>query len=404
MTLTRLYENPKRVIEKRNKRFADHVRFRFLTAKGDKPDKRTIEQSEKYEGLNMALRDELPRLFSLTGKAMRGCLHNFVAIRMAWLNVWQRKMMFAIEGLPNNFSEIFKEFKDDFSFTEGQVLSLSITNGSLLQDISNMANFLTPATTYSGESALSPRRPPTFGSSNNRSVSLNSDGSIVFPADYKRNSGSFTHSPLGEGLSLSNMSLPSSGRMRASSNVSGRGPGTPDTSLSSRTMSGTTPVSLGNRPSTSGGHSIDPLPQLPRLSIETPSFNLGTESSTMRPFSADDYFNGPEGAHPSPSPANRYSDFFSSAMPMSDSPIAQTPVSTETPGKKIKVLFLAASVYEFNIDRSRREAGYPYLTYVAGEIFDVIGEKGELWLARNQDDSTRSIGWIWNKHFAKLAS
>jgi len=91
-------------------------------------------------------------------------------------------------------------------------------------------------------------------------------------------------------------------------------------------------------------------------------------------------------------------------MPMSDSPIAQTPASLEEPGKKLKVLFLAASVYEFNIDRSRREAGYPYLTYVAGEIFDVIGEKGELWLARNQDDPTSQIGWIWNKHFAKLAT
>jgi hypothetical protein len=38
------------------------------------------------------------------------------------------------------------------------------------------------------------------------------------------------------------------------------------------------------------------------------------------------------------------------------------------------------------------------------QIFDVIGEKGELWLAKNQDDATNQVGWIWNKHFAKLAS
>ena len=67
-------------------------------------------------------------------------------------------------------------------------------------------------------------------------------------------------------------------------------------------------------------------------------------------------------------------------------------------------LFLAASVYEFNIDRSRREAGFPYLTYVSGEIFDVIAERGELWLARNQDDAERVVGWIWNKHFAKVGA
>ena len=67
-----------------------------------------------------------------------------------------------------------------------------------------------------------------------------------------------------------------------------------------------------------------------------------------------------------------------------------------------KVLFLAASLYEFNIDKSRREAGYPYLTYTEGEVFDVIAEKGELWLAKNQDDPSGQVGWIWTQHFAKL--
>jgi hypothetical protein len=66
-------------------------------------------------------------------------------------------------------------------------------------------------------------------------------------------------------------------------------------------------------------------------------------------------------------------------------------------------LFCAASVYDFNID-SRTEGGYPYLTYASGDIFDVIGEKGELWLARNQDDASGTVGWIWNKHFARLGS
>ncbi|CAK7219204.1 hypothetical protein SCUCBS95973_003740 [Sporothrix curviconia] len=66
------------------------------------------------------------------------------------------------------------------------------------------------------------------------------------------------------------------------------------------------------------------------------------------------------------------------------------------------VLWLAASLFEFNIE-TKHEAGYPYLTYQAGEIFDVIAEKGELWLAKNQDDPNDLVGWIWSKHFAKLA-
>ena len=88
---------------------------------------------------------------------------------------------------------------------------------------------------------------------------------------------------------------------------------------------------------------------------------------------------------------------------MSDNPQDNAPQENEPP-KEPAVLFLAASINEFNIDRARREAGYPYLTYVAGEIFDVIAEKGELWLAKNQDDPTRQVGWIWNKHFAKLST
>ena len=89
---------------------------------------------------------------------------------------------------------------------------------------------------------------------------------------------------------------------------------------------------------------------------------------------------------------------------MSDGPgVAESAAGAAGPGPRTyKVLFPVASVYEFNIDRARREAGIPYLTYVTGEIFDVIGERGELWLAKNQDDPQQQIGWIWNKHFAKL--
>lgn len=68
------------------------------------------------------------------------------------------------------------------------------------------------------------------------------------------------------------------------------------------------------------------------------------------------------------------------------------------------MLFLATSLFEFNIEPTRLEAGFPYLTYVTGEIFDVFAVKGELWLAMNQDDREGRVGWIWEKHFAKFAS
>lgn len=36
------------------------------------------------------------------------------------------------------------------------------------------------------------------------------------------------------------------------------------------------------------------------------------------------------------------------------------------------------------------------------QLFDVVAEKGELWLARSQVDLAEVIGWIWNQHFARL--
>ena len=87
---------------------------------------------------------------------------------------------------------------------------------------------------------------------------------------------------------------------------------------------------------------------------------------------------------------------------MSDSPRPQTPADRNVP-PEYNVMFLVASVVEFNLDRKRVQAGYPYLEYGPGEIFDVLGEVGETWLAKNQDDPTNQIGWLWKQHFVKLS-
>ncbi|POR34992.1 Rho guanine nucleotide exchange factor gef1 [Tolypocladium paradoxum] len=70
---------------------------------------------------------------------------------------------------------------------------------------------------------------------------------------------------------------------------------------------------------------------------------------------------------------------------------------------RYKILWSAASLFEMNISTTKHEAGYPYLTYQAGEVFAVIAEKGELWLAKNEDDPRDQFGRIWSKHFVKLA-
>ncbi|KEZ39465.1 hypothetical protein SAPIO_CDS9330 [Scedosporium apiospermum] len=107
----------------------------------------------------------------------------------------------------------------------------------------------------------------------------------------------------------------------------------------------------------------------------------------------------------SPEAPRRFSGLFRSALDLPSS----SSVGDEDEPERIyikngyKVLWLGASLYSFNMSRTKYEAGYPFLTYQAGEIFDVIAEKGELWLAFNEDDPSEQVGWLWSKHFAKLA-
>jgi len=119
-----------------------------------------------------------------------------------------------------------------------------------------------------------------------------------------------------------------------------------------------------------------------------------------------------------------FSSLFHSAFPMDDADANETAHESEESGYSnggYNVLWLAASLFEFNIPTVKSEAGYEYLFYQAGEvstmlespnspllltamqIFDVVGTKGELWLAKNQDDPFDKLGWLWSKHFARLA-
>lgn len=365
-------------MKKRNKRLLDYARYKAVKDRGDKPDKKTTEQGEQFIALNETLKDELPRLYSLSGKFGQACVKNFVQIQTTWWSILQQKIGPHVESFPDDLQKVVNDWNSDYSFSEAQVLSLGICNGSVLADTANLVNFNTPST----GAVNSPRRPSTVTSSNRHSM----------VEDSPKVSYDYGTSQLFQSPQMGSQSGTS--RHRADSSFSGRAPPeTPDVGRSQLLQQVTnTP---GSTSQASKATDPEPFPSLPRLSLDTP-------------FLADIIPTPSNEDNPPSSPGGRYSNFFSSAMPMSDGPneteaSSQEPPKNDVP-KEPKVLFLAASIYEFNIDRARREAGYPYLTYVAGEIFDVIGEKGELWLARNQDDATHQVGWIWNKHFAKLSS
>lgn len=385
ITLLKLYEEPQRVMRKRDKRLMDYARSKTAKDRGEKVDKKTMEQAEQFMALNETLKDELPKLYGLTAKFMDACLKNYVQVVTPWLESLQQRLMPFADTFPDDYEKIYGEWASDFTFSDAQVMSLGICNGSMLADMISYE-------TSSG-------RPSTVNSSSTR-VASQLEESPKISHDSRSGSHQF-QSP-----AMDSQPFISGGRRRADSAVSGPGPGTRSVSeispemhsspmLQRITTSSTTNVA-GSVPPLAHHPSSEPFPSLPELSLHSPLLSevMGGASGKNNPP------NTPNNA------GGRYSGFFSSAMPMSDNPEdagagakSQSSESLQPP----TVLFLAASIYEFNIDRARREAGYPYLTYVVGEIFDVIGEKGELWLARNQDDPTHQVGWIWNKHFAKLS-
>ncbi|KAF2239313.1 hypothetical protein EV356DRAFT_170097 [Viridothelium virens] len=387
--LNKILQHVSSLMEKRKKRILDYAKYKALLDRGDKIDKKTAESGKQWIALNDTLKDELPKLYPLIKKTCRECGLNLTRLMMEWHFVVESKLKTVLEEqqIPKEISEIEPAFRGDHDIIQAQLWSLGICNGSLLADSSN---FLSPTTTM-------------------RSGSLNGEGSpMPIPELSSKFPGASTFSPFpgapattpsADGQSQQSPQY----RYRANSNVSSRGPSTPATAGNSRNLSANTLMGsyFPPRPSTATGHHDSGSTETSRQSTE--------QNNRTRPQSGSNSFSsssGPRQQSQSNTPGIRSSAVFSSAMPLPDSPgypqQYSGPTGEDPKPQDTGVLFLAASLFEFNIDRARREGGYPYLTYVAGEVFDVIGQKGELWLARNQDDATRQVGWIWEKHFARL--
>ena len=395
--LERFKTEPKGLLQKREKKILDYNQLKNKRDRGEKLDRRMTEKLEQWEAINTEVKQRMRQLKDSTAALVQSCLGNLVHLHMAWVAVVEQKLAAAmaipLEGLQH--VDLVREWQVDFDFQHASAMSLGICNGSLLAEAMNLMSFLTPGSTLNGDE--SPRQSSW---NTKRSISMNSE------VDSGPRYSNGPHSSHGDYPPESSSFGQNSSRNRATSLASGRTPHTPDMSGRSTGLS----VHMPNggqypRPGTSPGRSDDST-QPPRVSLDAPSPSLGAfrASSPARPGSASTFFSAAPGPSNHTSQPGSGGSVFSSAMPLTDSPETERTPGLETPNNEPDALFTAASVYEFNIDRARQEGGIPYLTYTAGEIFDVIGERGELWLARNQDDLTSTVGWIWNKHFAKLAA
>lgn len=357
-------------MDKRNKRVVDYARYKAIKERGDRPDKKVTENAELFMAVNDTLKDDLPKLFERTGRLVEACLNNFVQLQVQWQLIWRRKLSQALDDaqVPRNVKEIVDAFTDDFAFFETQVVSLSICNGSMVNELPNL---LSSTTTLNGDDASSTRQ-TTSMDSKRRTMSVSSDKSPQLPQpDFGgRSGGSFFNG--GEAAQfVPTLHREPSRRMRASSNLSGHSQRTPEIPNSGRSYSSsTTPVaSTPGRPiATAVRNNTEPSPSLQPNSDGAKLNRLSDDSALASQRSSGTAYRSTAPTVRTSSPSSRFSGVFSSAMPMSDSPPSQSPVSTPGPRTDYNVIFLAASVYEFNIDRARKEAGYPYLTYGAGEV------------------------------------
>ncbi|KAI0409746.1 hypothetical protein F4802DRAFT_161404 [Xylaria palmicola] len=382
------YSNPSLAMKKRSKRRVDYEKYIQLQKSGKKIDKQLSELVEQYEALNEALKKELPKLSVLTEKVGNICLGNLVNIQARWFSIWQEKVKVVLEDahvpeLSNIVSTFFQEYK----FQDEQMGTIGIVNPASKGRPSHSTSVDEASSRY--------RLRPAEPSPRYRGLSLNSDiaPSLPTPDFLKRHSGQFTASP-----PVTSVPSPSQSYREYYTGINGHArppsdsPKAPEFAPASRPLA-TTPA----RPGT--GQSYDSVGPV-RQSVESNSqARQHSNSAQPSPYQA------PDNNH-------RFSGLFQSALPMSDAQerhLRRSQISSRASSRErqpingYNVLWLAASLFEFNIQTTKHEAGYPYLTYQAGEIFDVIAEKGELWLAKNQDDPNNLVGWLWSKHFAKLA-
>ena len=375
------YGNPSLAMKKREKRRLDFERSEQLRRSGKGPDPKLKELVEQYDALNDTLKKELPKLSALTERVGNICLGNFVSIQAKWYAIWMDKMktVFGDSRDPPDIQEIVSTFQQDFPYAQEQLATIGILNPSTWGRTSLTASMSTD------DASLKPRSRPSDVETRGRGHTVNGDLAPTLPTpDFvRRRSGSFAMSPSssstggggggggGSGTSIGNGGAPSPHQYyyrdyyagissHLADSASNKSPETAGDNLRRSVGPGASAGAASTRPSTSRSYESGALPR------------QSTDSSGQ--YKRDS--NAAYGQEP-----NRYSNMFHSALPLSDGPDESYKHTSRSSSRErsthasdgYNVLWLAASLFEFNISTTKHEAGYPYLTYQAGEVgFDAI--------------------------------
>ncbi|CBX90286.1 hypothetical protein LEMA_P064120.1 [Plenodomus lingam JN3] len=416
--LWEMWVSYQKTIEQRKKYLLYYVKHKQLIDRGEKVDPELEDSAKKFIAINDTLKHELPLLYERTKGLMRSLMTLFMCLQKDWYKTCSKKILPLLESEPQHTTSLrydmdsyVERFHADYKPMQDLANRLGIINRSLLVDISNMTSPV-PTMSSDGDSSRN--------SSSRRTESIGSEASML--DGRHRNSGGYTHRPHARNPDppRSTPTGPAYPSLHQTASTGRPGPG-PTSLREARALSpisdnsDATVMHSGERRNTGPSsrnnnyYLLDGVVEDDRLPFGSGAFDfppqLGASFLSPTTQTTSHSRSVPMSQSTSLPGSTRTSGIFNSALPMSDSPIRgsveelpTTPADTDEP----EVLFLAASLFEFNIAHDRREGGIPYLVYVPGEIFDVIGMKGELWLARNQDDASKTVGWIWEKHFARI--
>lgn len=344
-------------MKKRQKRRVDFERYEQLKRAGKSIDSKLNEQVEQYEALNDTLKKELPKLSSLTEKVGHICLGNFVNIQTTWYGIWKDKMKVVLGDCPDmpDLKEVVATFNRDFPYAQEQLSNIGILNPMYRGRVSQSTTRSTDES-----SSLRMRSRPSESDSRGRGHSVSSEKVPSVPAqDFtKRHSGSYTASPTV--VTAGNIPSPHHYYYRdhyAGINNHQQGTASP---ISPELAGSTRSFAASTRPST--GRSFD-SGGVPRQSSESATQQLRDSQTT---YSSHNQSQSQD--------TRRFSGLFHSALPPADGPEDSARSSRASSRERgpvddgYNVLWLAASLFEFNIATTKHEAGYPYLVYQAGEV------------------------------------
>lgn len=345
-------------MKKRAKRRLDYEKSMQLKNSGKKVDKQLAELVEQYEALNETLKKELPKLSELTAKVGNICLGNLVTIQANWYSIWKEKVKAPLQDATRipEWTEIVSAFQTDFKLMEEEAMTIGILNPALRIRTSqsttdDSASIYSKTRSRHGD--LTPRT---------RGLSINSDivPSLPTPDFAKRNSGhSIAISP---GLPSPNHSYYRD--YYSGINSHSRGASSPITPIVPSVLSPS--MQATPRPSTGRSYENTGSAAAPRPSVDSTGPQSAGGHSRHESSSTYNYpYPGQE--------QRRFSGLFHSALPLPDTEgqdRSSRASSRERPPNNsgYNILWLAASLFEFNIETTKHEAGYPYLTYQAGEV------------------------------------